>query len=110
MYIETARKFNSADKHFYAYLGSLLNSKLTTFTLRDKTNNIISDESDIAECFAEELQSMFTKVNVEVISILVPAPHCESALEIFTFFPEKTKAAIMSLKPVSAQARESHCL
>lgn len=104
--IEQARKkyehnlLNSSEKQFYAYVSRNLNSRLVSFNLVDKsTNTQIKTEEEMAECFAEQFQSVYSRGGGAVGMPLLPDDsYSRSEIDRIAFTPEKVDIAIRSLK------------
>lgn len=97
----------SSDKHFYSYISRSLGSRLTHFSLRDEsTNCTLRDEKEVANLFAKQFQSVFTREDLGHMPNLDPDSFCADSLEIVTFTPEKLETALKSLKPNSSPGED----
>ena len=87
-------------KQFYAYVNRSLNSRHMSFNLVDKvTQAPLEKDVDMAECFAKQFQSVFTKLDPNDIRPNLPR-ETYSRMEIrnIIFTPQKVEFAINTLK------------
>ena len=86
-------------KQFYRYINSSLKSKLQTFALlHSETNTIISDPVGVAEIFANQFCSVFTKESMTDFPELDCQQRSELFIDVIEFTPEKVQKALASLK------------
>lgn len=105
-FIEQARRtyeqslLSSSDKHFFAYIRRVLGSKLVNFSLLDKTTNAqVQNDEEIAECFAQQFQSVFVREEATVTGCTLPnSTYLMMEKTDIIFTPEKIEDAIKSLK------------
>lgn len=95
----------SGDKLFYAYINRTLNSRLSNFSLK-ASDSVVTDETLIAERFAEQFQTIFTKENMANIPSLPPTSYSASALKSIIITPERVEDAISTLKPNSSPGED----
>ena len=102
--IEARKKYerdlldSESDKQFFKYIGRTLNSKVNFITLKDNiTNNVITDNEDIAERFAIQFERMFTVEN-DQLPDLPESAKIRNTIETIEFTPSKIEEAIGSLK------------
>lgn len=90
----------SNNKQFYSYINRTLNTKLNNFSIIDKTTHQpIESSLEIAECFAEQFESVFTRLGPNTATPTLPLEtYSRSAISNIIFTPEKVKNAIESLK------------
>lgn len=101
MYEQTI--ISSCDKKFYTYIKRLLNSKVSILELKhETTNDLITDPTVIAETFAAQFNSVFTKDNVNNIPLFQQGTRCQSSLVTVQFTPDEVKKSILSLKTDSS--------
>lgn len=91
-------------KQFYTYINRTLNSKHNNFNIIDEaTNQPLESKEQIAECFAEQFESVYTVLNPNTIKPTLPlTTYSRTEIDIIIFTPEKVEAAIKSLKPHSS--------
>lgn len=89
-------------KKFYSYIKHSLNSRLQNFVLRNTiTNQITCDEDEIANCFADQFQRVFTQED-NILPTLPPNLRIVAEINNIQFTPEKVQMAISSLKAESS--------
>ncbi|KAL3271987.1 hypothetical protein HHI36_022456 [Cryptolaemus montrouzieri] len=98
---------NSGDtEHFYTYIKRSLNSRLNHFISRDElTSTGITDETEVAECFATQFQKVFTREDMNCVPNLdMKHRICPSLIRV-VFTSEKVRKTILSLTYNVAQVR-----
>lgn len=105
IYMHSARKtyehnLLANNKQFYSYINHTLNSKHTNFSIIDKTSQQPLESSlEIAECFAEQFESVFTKLTPNTTVPMLPLnTYSGSEINNIVFTSEKVEYAIQSLK------------
>lgn len=98
---------DSSGKRFYSYISRSLSSRLSGFSLVDETTNLTnSSETEIAERFADQFQSVFTNEDLVNMPLLDPSTFCTKELENISFTPGKVESAIRSLKASSSPGED----
>lgn len=92
------------DKQFYAYITRTLNSKHKNFNIVDRaTQQPFETNQEIAECFAEQFESVYTLLDQNTIKPTLPLEtYSRTEITNIIFTAEKVETAITSLKPNSS--------
>lgn len=95
---------SKSNKRFFKFVSRVLNSKVSSITLKDEVNgDIIDNDAEVAEKFAEHFYKMFTvENNTEVLPKLPSSTRCSSEITDILFTKEKVFEALKNIKTHSS--------